>query len=883
MQSLETFDIRNFTDRLEPAKGKNRYICPVCNGNNLEIDPDSTKYKCFNDCPGEQIREAIRPLKEALAEAGIDRVAYRKSAPSSPQQRAKNDKNGKPLPATLPDAIALVAARGTQAPRFTATDYHGWQREQVYQYGPDLRVVRYERDDPAKPKGREKTFRQWHQSEGRWVMGKGDRPWPAYRIDEAIAGAQADRTKNAVLVLEGEQCVDCLRDRAGLAAITLQGSDWKGTAVKALAERLASEGLMAIVIPDNDRTGHSKAEGLAQSFAADRVPVLVLDPLAICPDLADKGDVVDILDRMSVPDFIQRLEAEIHRAADAQRRAAVENDPVYQLRLAVADYLAETDTYAKVLKARDICWSHNLSKQDFSRLTDDSLAAQRRSAEPPRLLSLAELNAMETAAASYLVDGWIGTRSSSLISGMPGCNKTMLALDLAYGVATGGTFLGAQCRKGKVMVICPDMRLQETRSYLNRRDFRDEDPIKVIDTDDGKWTLKDLTTLETWLMHYQPDLVILDSVRVLICNQLSIEEKSTEAGAVIQQVSGLIARYGGASIWIHHDSKNTENKGVGKAAGSTAITALVDQVMHLAKSSDHPKAVDRHLAIHKSRFTEPGLWQIELDPENNSFIYRGQVGESPEAAQQDQSCKDVILQLLQERPGTWIEGAEIRDRMSAWEKGTIYQALHRLTSKRLIECRPTPGPNRGKSYRVPSDQPVSSEGVCQGFAPPPSPHSVSPVSPVNHPQSITAQGLQTVDNLVDSIVDNNLTTTLSTTPVKSLESLPCNASDTQLTKLTTTEGGGGDRTSENGSNVPISEAAPTTLIDLVEAPQPIAPSWPPQVGDRVWHSCEWGPQYVGIVRINAVLTEGDRTVYLFQHEQNGMGGRSAIGNLSPLP
>jgi len=431
MQSLETFDIRKFTDRLEPAKGKDRYICPACNGNNLTIDPKTGKWQCWNYPEDKQhqaeIREAIRPLKEALAESGGDRVAYRKSAPSSPQQRAKNDKNGKPLPATLPDAIALVAATGTQAPRFTATDLHGWQREQAYQYGPDLRVVRYERDDPAKPKGREKTFRQWHQSEGRWVMGKGDRPWPAYRIDEAIAGAQSDRTKNAIVVVEGEQCVDCLRDRAGLAAITLQGSDWKGTAalaertaVKALTERLASEGLMAIVIPDNDRTGHSKANMLAQSFAADRVPCLVLDPLAICPDLADKGDVVDILDRMSVPDFIRRLEAEIHRAADAQEKAARESDPVYQLRLSVADYLAETDTYAKVLKARDICWSHNLSKQDFSRLTDDSLAAQRRSAEPPRLLSLAELNAMETAAASYLVDGWIGTRSSTLISGMPG-------------------------------------------------------------------------------------------------------------------------------------------------------------------------------------------------------------------------------------------------------------------------------------------------------------------------------------------------------------------------------------------------------------------------------------------------------------------------------
>jgi hypothetical protein len=808
MQSLEAFDIRNLTDRLEPAKGKNRYICPACNGGNLTIDPEDGAYQCWNGCNTSEIREAIRPLKEALAAAnGGDRVRQQRKPSSTygkPQGRAKSDRTPS---APLPESIALVTAVGTKEPLFTATDLRGWAREQVYQYGPDLRVVRYEKDDPTKAKGREKTFRQWHQSEGRWVMGKGDRPWPAYRIDEAIAGAKADHTKNTILLVEGEQCVDRLRDRAGLAAITLQGSDWKHPAP--LVDRLLSEVDRAVLViwPDNDSTGEKKAKAIADYANISGLACLVIDPLEICPDLPDKGDVVDVLDRMSVPDFVRRLEAEIHRAADAQRMRDRENDPAYQLRLEVADYLSETDTYAKVLKARDICSNHSLSKQDLGRLCDDLLAAQRQSAEPPRLLSIAELNAMETAAVNYLVDGWIGARSSNLISGMPGCGKTLLALDLAYGVATGGKFLGAECRKGKVLIICPDMRLQQTRSYLDRRDFRDGDPVMVIDTDDGKWTLKDLTTLEGWLMHFQPDLVILDSVRALVCNQLSIEEKSTEAGAIIQQVSGLIARYGGASIWIHHDSKNTENKGVGKAAGSTAITGSVDQVMHLAKSSDHPKALDRHLAIHKSRFTEPGLWEIELNPEDNSFIYRGQVGESPEVAQKDQSCKDVILQLLQERPGVWIEGAEIRDRMSVWESGTVYQSLHRLTGKKMIESRPTPG-RRGKSYRVPADCPAESEGVCQGFAPPPLPPRVSPVEPVNNAESIDTQALQTLDNLLDNLLDNNLTEPLSTTPVNSLESLPCNASDVELTELTTTPGGGGDRPAENGVIVPVGEISP---------------------------------------------------------------------------
>ena len=61
MATTACFDIRNFTDRLTPAKGSNRYICPVCGGNNLTIDPNSTKYQCWSGCECRDIREAIAP------------------------------------------------------------------------------------------------------------------------------------------------------------------------------------------------------------------------------------------------------------------------------------------------------------------------------------------------------------------------------------------------------------------------------------------------------------------------------------------------------------------------------------------------------------------------------------------------------------------------------------------------------------------------------------------------------------------------------------------------------------------------------------------------------------------------------------------------------
>ena len=62
IQTLPAFNILDHVGKLTPDKRKNRYICPVCGGNNLEINPTNRKYKCFSNCECEDIRAAIAPL-----------------------------------------------------------------------------------------------------------------------------------------------------------------------------------------------------------------------------------------------------------------------------------------------------------------------------------------------------------------------------------------------------------------------------------------------------------------------------------------------------------------------------------------------------------------------------------------------------------------------------------------------------------------------------------------------------------------------------------------------------------------------------------------------------------------------------------------------------
>ncbi|MCW5318518.1 hypothetical protein GTQ43_33855 [Nostoc sp. KVJ3] len=113
-QAFEKFDIRNFQDQLSPSKAKNKFICPVCGGNDLSIVPETGKYRCFNNCECKDIREAIKPWAEVVAErAGANYT------PSLNRLAAK-PKRILPKPAPIPDgelALVMLTQAATDIPQ----------------------------------------------------------------------------------------------------------------------------------------------------------------------------------------------------------------------------------------------------------------------------------------------------------------------------------------------------------------------------------------------------------------------------------------------------------------------------------------------------------------------------------------------------------------------------------------------------------------------------------------------------------------------------------------------------------------------------------------------------------------------------------------------
>jgi putative DNA primase/helicase len=310
--SLKTFDIRNFTEQLTPAKEKNKYICPACGGHNLSINPSNGKYQCYNDCPCPDIREAIKPISEVLEENKLGYTQQLGLKPLKAKKPAAKPKVLKLDPAEL-RICRLRSEITTPQPfspdfipksvTFKLSDDGATPKElkQItvieYDYGNGRKSHRFECPCALVPKGRTKTFSVSRidptTNKTTW---KKEGYWPAYKQDEAIQIIKSTDGIPVLLAHEGEKCVEASR-LSGLASITWVGNCSNGDILKSLTQIKHSTGkdfLLAYCV-DHDETGWKKQERIKEVCDQAGVTFVAIDLLKIKPDLQNKGDVADIL------------------------------------------------------------------------------------------------------------------------------------------------------------------------------------------------------------------------------------------------------------------------------------------------------------------------------------------------------------------------------------------------------------------------------------------------------------------------------------------------------------------------------------------------------------------------------------------------------------
>ncbi|HEY9635243.1 MAG TPA: hypothetical protein V6D14_17710 [Coleofasciculaceae cyanobacterium] len=321
LQSQQAFDIRNFLDRLEPAKEKNKYVCPVCEGHNLSIEPNTGKYQCFNGCSNRDIREKIKPWAELMEEKrqGSASVKSAKLKGGAPKAYKSATKKPMPLPfgelalASLssvpndipqPTALAPELAPKSTREKLLGKGVTGQELEQltvvIYDYGDGRKAYRYQCPCANSDKGHEKTFSISRIDEsGKTQWNKGKCSWAAYRQAEVIAAVEVIASEKVAVILshEGEKCVEAARAEklAGITAVgTPREEDWLFI-LNEIKSKLGSRPFILAHCQDNDETGIKKAEKIAASAARTQVPFVAINLKTIYPDLCDKGDIADIL------------------------------------------------------------------------------------------------------------------------------------------------------------------------------------------------------------------------------------------------------------------------------------------------------------------------------------------------------------------------------------------------------------------------------------------------------------------------------------------------------------------------------------------------------------------------------------------------------------
>jgi hypothetical protein len=208
------FKILDHLDKLTHHKG-DKYICPVCGGNNLSIGPETGAYNCFSGCETQAIREAIAPWADRQSKATRNQP----------------------------------------------------KRQWVYADADGSLLIRVNRTDDSQG---EKRIWQEYQFNGVWVAKAKDVPASTkaqakaavmpYRYREAM---QAASQGDLVYWVEGEKCADALWNIGIPATTSIGGSD----GYKRYGDYSnVFVGVNLVIAPDRDIAGIKYADAIAHDY-----------------------------------------------------------------------------------------------------------------------------------------------------------------------------------------------------------------------------------------------------------------------------------------------------------------------------------------------------------------------------------------------------------------------------------------------------------------------------------------------------------------------------------------------------------------------------------------------------------------------------------------
>jgi Protein of unknown function (DUF3987) len=274
-------NLSNHTDLFTKANGTDKYICPICNGNDLSIHKTSGKFNCFNS--DGQCNSEIR--KFVIEQLGID----------SP---TKNNYSGSFTKIGI-DFYSSDSLREAVKPTYEElNNYQSGKATQVkfsYQNlkGDRCFVIRQKYDDGAKSK-------PYTVKDGQLSIGKLEEDWfplNHHLFSEAIG--------KSIIITEGEKDAITTQYFTGILSTCLVcgGNEYEKKLL--ILELQKARIKSAIYFYDNDSTGYKKASKL--KTIADKLDfnLTIISITELYPDCLDKADIYDFFLDENISDYLK--------------------------------------------------------------------------------------------------------------------------------------------------------------------------------------------------------------------------------------------------------------------------------------------------------------------------------------------------------------------------------------------------------------------------------------------------------------------------------------------------------------------------------------------------------------------------------------------------
>jgi putative DNA primase/helicase len=235
----------------------------------------------------------------------------------------------------------------------------------------------------------------------------------------------------------------------------------------------------------------------------------------------------------------------------------------------------------------------------------------------PRVVSVRELLELAIPVREYLLEPIFRLKETAMIHAWRGVGKTYFGLELAFAIASGGTFLGWKAPKPRsVLYIDGEMpaktmqdRLAAIVAASDCGDAFDpallqlycsdlqELPLRSLSTDEGQEIIEPFVE--------RADLVVVDSLSTLARHGRAAENE-TESWLPMQSWALDLRRRGKSVTFLHHDGKG------GAQRGASSKEDILDLVIHLRRPADYSPVEGARFEVHfvKNR----GLCGSEVEP-----------------------------------------------------------------------------------------------------------------------------------------------------------------------------------------------------------------------------------------------------------------------------